>query len=182
MLREHTDLPIMVYNNFAFSACEPLNPWEIAQLASEGVLNAVKTNTGETMVIHNIKILLPPDSRLRVFHGCYVTAFEALVSGADGWISGILNSMPVESCRMWDAVKVEEDYKGALKMWREKFVPVIQLLAYNKKGGEPEFGPFFREMLRLRGQVSGYPRKPYTPLTDEFKAKLKKAMSKAGLI
>lgn len=71
---------------------------------------------------------------------------------------------------------MEEDYKGALKLWREKFVPVIQLLAYNKKGGEPEFGPFFREMLRLRGQVAGYPRRPFTPLTEEFKVRLKSVM------
>lgn len=127
------------------------------------MLNAVKTNTGETMVIHNIKSLLPADSRFRVFHGNYVTAYEAFVCGSDGWISGILNSMPAECRQLWDMVKMEEDYKGALKLWREKFVPVIQLLAYNKKGGEPEFGPFFREMLRLRGQVAGYPRRPFTP-------------------
>ncbi len=181
-VRQNTDLPIMLYNNSTFSACDPLDPWEIAQLSKEGVISAVKTNTGETMVLHNIKTLLPADSRLNVFHGSYLTAFEALVSGADGWISGILNFMPAECRQMWDMVKVNEDYKNALKLWREKFVPVIQLMHFNKKGGEPEFEPFVKEIIRLRCKVSGYPRKPYTPLTNEFKAKIKNVMAKTGLI
>jgi 4-hydroxy-tetrahydrodipicolinate synthase len=178
----HTSLPIMLYNNYLESACERVSEWEIAELAQEGVISSVKTNTGETMVIHNLKTLIPSDIPFRIFHGSYLCAFDAIVAGADGIVSGLLNMVPAEARRLWDMIRLEEDYKGALTFWWEKLVPLIQLMHFNRKGGEPEFCPFAMEVLRMRGQASGYTRQPYTPLSEAFRERLRDLLTKLELV
>lgn len=135
----HTGLPMMLYNNYAFSPCDPVTEWEAAELAKEGVISSIKTNTGETMILHNLRTLIAPQVPFGIFHGSYLCAFDGIVAGADGMISGVLNMVPAEFRRLWDMIRLEEDYRGALEFWREGLVPLIQLMHFNKKRWRTRF-------------------------------------------
>lgn len=56
-IRQATNLPIMLYNNPANSACVELNPRDIARLVDEDVLHMVKSTFGTVEPVHDLHYL-----------------------------------------------------------------------------------------------------------------------------
>src|SRR5260370_17266463 len=86
-VRAAVDVPLMLYNNPANSACVDFTPREVAQLVEADVVHMVKS-THETVVpIHDLAYLVGP--RMSIFYGSFLAAFEGLAARAHGWISRI---------------------------------------------------------------------------------------------
>ena len=101
-VRKAVDLPVMLYNNPANSACVDLTPREVAQLVEEDVLHMVKSTYESVVPVHDLQYLV--GDKMAIFYGSFQAAFEALCAGAHGWISGILNVAPKAARQMYDAV------------------------------------------------------------------------------
>jgi 4-hydroxy-tetrahydrodipicolinate synthase len=101
-VRAAVDLPIMLYNNPANSACVDLTPRDIGQLVQEDVLHMVKSTYETVVPVHDLSYLV--GDRMAIFYGSFQAALEAFAAGAHGWISGILNVAPGAACAMYEAV------------------------------------------------------------------------------
>jgi 4-hydroxy-tetrahydrodipicolinate synthase len=178
MVRESTSLPLLAYNNPANSACEELKPWEMADLAKEGVLQGVKSTMVLTTPVVDLKILAPPD--FRVFYGSFQAALQGLVVGADGWISGILNLIPAEAVQLYQACCVTKDLDRARTLWY-RIVPFANLYFRPRHGPVADL-PLWRAGLELRGQHGGASRPPFFTITPEQREDLRAVMAGVGII
>ena len=177
-LRYHTDLPIMAYNIPINSACVELTPWDLADLFNKGVIHGVKSSLVTTETIADLRMLCPPE--FLVFYGSFRSPLQGFIAGADGWISGILNFMPGEAVKLYEACIVEKNLEKA-RVISEQLLSFVHL--YTK----PLHGPIsdlslWRAGLELRGQHGGFSRKPILPLTDLQREDLKRVMAQVGLL
>ncbi len=118
-----TDLPCMLYNNPVayrtdFSAAQ------MAELAAEHAnLVAVKESSTDVRRITAIKAEL--GDRLRILVGVDDLIVEGIAAGAEGWIAGLVNAMPVESVKIFEhARRGEADKIMALYHW---FLPLLRM-------------------------------------------------------
>src|ERR1044072_2300792 len=77
-VRKAVDLPIMLYNNPANSACVDLNPREVAQLVEEDVVHMVKSTYETVVPIHDLNYLA--GDKMAIFYGSFQAAFEGFAA------------------------------------------------------------------------------------------------------
>jgi 4-hydroxy-tetrahydrodipicolinate synthase len=176
IVRRHTDLPIMLYHNPRNSASVELAPSEIAQLVDEDVVHMVKSTFESVVPVHDLVYLV--GDRVPIFYGSFLSAYEGLLAGAHGWISGILNVAPSQALAMFNAIKVEKNIKKAFSIW-------MNILSVVHLGSRNEIGPvsdiaIYRAMLELWGRPAGYCRLPFFPLNDEQKQSLRARLEATG--
>ena len=71
---------------------------------------------------------------------------------------------------------------AGLRLWLDKLVPVIHLMHFTRQpGGGPEFASFAKEFLRARGGPDAWPRKPFTPVDDAMKTRIRDLVAQLGL-
>lgn len=175
-LRAAVNLPIMLYNNPANTACVDLNPREIARLVDEDVLHMVKSTYETVVPVHDLSLLV--GDRMRIFYGSFLAAFEALCAGAHGWISGILNVVPVAARELYRACAIEGDAKKGLAIWK-RILPIVHLYTYQLLGPATDLA-VYRSMLKLWGLPGGYSRRPFRPLTAEQEDRLRAYLAETG--
>jgi 4-hydroxy-tetrahydrodipicolinate synthase len=93
-----SDLPIMVYNNpvsYGVDVAPPL----FAELADEPKFVAIKESSDNVRRITDL-INLHGD-RFRLFCGVDDLVLESLFLGAVGWVAGLVNAFPDETCLLW---------------------------------------------------------------------------------
>lgn len=178
LLRRATGLPVWVYNNPGNSACEELKPWELAELAQEGTIQGVKSTMPTTSPVVDMKLLCP--AGFRVFYGSFMAGLEGLAAGADGWISGFLNFMPVEAVALYTAIHADFDLEKARRIWY-RMVPFIQLYFRPRHGPVNDLA-IWRAGLELRGLHGGFSRAPFFPLNEAQRADLAQLMKRHGLL
>jgi 4-hydroxy-tetrahydrodipicolinate synthase len=177
-LRGSTGLPVLVYNNPANSACEELKPWEMAELAQQGVIDGVKSTMATTSPIVDLAVLCPRE--FRIFYGSFMSPLEGLLAGAHGWISGILNFLPAQAVALYDACSIHPDPEKARRIWYG-MVPFVQLY-FRPKHGPVHDLPLWRAGLELRGVHGGFSRPPLLSLTPEQREDMALVMRQAGLL
>ena len=69
---------------------------------------------------------------MRIFYGSFLSAYEALAAGADGWISGVLNVVCPTALQMFQALRVEHDMQAAFELWKEILAFRSRLLPNNR--------------------------------------------------
>lgn len=175
-VRKSTTLPIMLYNNPANTACVDLSPVEIAQLVDEGVLQMVKSTYETVVPIHDLKYLV--NDRMAIFYGSFLAAYEGLLAGAHGWISGILNVVPAAARELYTAAVEERDVDKAFRIWN-LILPVVHLYTHRYLGSVPDL-VIYRSILKLWGRQGGFSRRPFYPLTSEQEERLKIWMERSG--
>lgn len=175
-VRRAVNLPIMLYNNPANSACVELNPRDIAQLVDEGVLHMVKSTFGTVEAIHDLSLLV--GDRMAIFYGSFLAAFEGLTGGAHGWISGVLNVVVNAAKAMYRAVVVENDAAKGLRIWK-KILPIVHLYTYQQVGPVSDLA-MYRSILNFWGLHGGYCRAPFYPLTERENATLRGLLERSG--
>lgn len=117
-----SDLPVMLYNNpLAYRISIPLRL--LQRLADVPNLIAVKESAEDTRRITDI--LNATGDRYQVFAGLDDMAFEGLVLGAVGWVSGLTNAFPRESVALYDLIQAGQ-YDAALAIYRW-FLPLLHL-------------------------------------------------------
>lgn len=159
-VRKAVDLPVMLYNNPANSACVDLSPREVAQLVDEDVIHMVKSTYATVVPVHDLSYLA--GGKMAIFYGSFQAAFEALCGGADGWISGILNVAPKAASEMYRAVVTDNDAARGFRIWK-RILPLVHLYTHQLLGSASDLAAY-RSILNLWGLHGGYCRAPFYPL------------------
>ncbi|WP_163396532.1 dihydrodipicolinate synthase family protein [Flavobacterium limi] len=121
-IAESVSLPIMIYNNPVDYKIEvTLDMFE--ELLKLDNIEAVKESTRD--ISNVIRIRNRFGNRLKVLCGVDTLALESLVTGADGWVAGLVAAYPEETVAIYKLVKagrVEEAV--AIYRW---FMPLLEL-------------------------------------------------------
>ncbi|WP_417458907.1 dihydrodipicolinate synthase family protein [Kordiimonas sp.] len=117
-----TSLPIMIYNN-PVSYKIDIKVETMAELAKIENLVAIKESTEDTRRIIDLQNAF--GDRFAIFGGVDDIALEALMLGAQGWVSGLTNAFPRESVAIYNLAKAGR-YDEALEIYRW-FMPLLDL-------------------------------------------------------
>jgi len=175
-LRRNVDLPIMLYNNPANTACRALSPLEMNELVEEGVIQMVKSTMESVIPIHELSVLTA--DRMQIFYGSFLAAYEGLTAGAHGWISGVLNVVAPTAIKMYRAINLERDIDRGFELWK-RILPIVQLYTHQQLGTAHDLS-IYRGMLNLWGKNGGYSRSPVLPLTSRQMSLLEQKLNETG--
>jgi dihydrodipicolinate synthase/N-acetylneuraminate lyase len=167
-VRAALDIPLMLYNNPANSACVDFTPLEVARLVEEDVVHMVKSTYETVVPVHDLAFLV--GDRMKIFYGSFQAALEALAAGAHGWISGILNVVPGAARQMFSAVTVDNDVKRGFEIWK-RILPLVHLYTHAQVGPVSDLA-IYRSILNFWGLQGGYSRSPFYPLTKDEENRL----------
>ena len=170
------NLPIMLYNNPANSACVELSPTDIVRLVDEDVIHMVKSTFGTVEPVHDLSLMA--GDRMAIFYGSFIAAFEGLAAGAHGWVSGVLNVATKAAKALYDAVVVQNDARKGLRIWK-RILPIVHLYTHQQVGPVSDLATY-RSMLNFWGLHGGYCRDPFFPLDDKQESKLRDLMDRSG--
>ncbi|RKY53525.1 MAG: hypothetical protein DRP89_06065 [Candidatus Neomarinimicrobiota bacterium] len=174
-LGKNLDIPVMVYNNPWFSGVE-LSDWEVATLVEEGAVSAIKSAMADPARCHNLKRLC--GDKLRVFYGHELNTLEALLIGAEGWITAVINVLPRLSKDLYIAAVEEKNVEKASKIW-DRMLPLIHFCHLNVpacKDGRRYWLNTYKEAMEIIGHSVGIPRRPVGKLGEEDRATLERIL------
>jgi 4-hydroxy-tetrahydrodipicolinate synthase len=117
-----TDLPIMVYNN-PVSYGVDITPEMFVDLADEPKFVCIKESSENIRRITDLKILTR--GRYVLFCGVDDLVLEAMLLGAVGWVSGLVNAFPAENRLLWDLATAGR-WEQALEVYRW-YTPLLHL-------------------------------------------------------
>jgi 1-pyrroline-4-hydroxy-2-carboxylate deaminase len=117
-----TPLPIMCYNN-PVSYGVDITPQMFAELSDEPTLVAIKESSENVRRITDLVNLL--GDRYILFNGVDDLALEALLLGAQGWVSGLVNAFPRENALLWE-LATSGRWEQARDIYRW-YTPVLHL-------------------------------------------------------
>jgi 4-hydroxy-tetrahydrodipicolinate synthase len=112
----------MLYNN-PVSYGTDVTPAQIAILTKHPNFCAVKESSGDVRRVAAIRQLL--GDRLAIFGGLDDLIVESVAAGAEGWVAGLANALPVESVRLFDLARSG----NTTETWRlyQWFLPLLRL-------------------------------------------------------
>lgn len=157
------DIPLMVYNN-PWATPVRLSLPALVQLAEEGTASLIKDSQGDPGPCHNLRLLAPES--LQVIYGEDTSAFEAIMAGADGWVTGVGNFMPRHCAKLWDLC-TSGDVAAARDFWY-RILPAINMTsikpAFGRADERPDFWQVYKAALDILGLHGGPCRRPLAPL------------------
>jgi 4-hydroxy-tetrahydrodipicolinate synthase len=121
------DLPIMCYNN-PISYGVDITPEMFNELADEPRFVAIKESSDDCRRVTDI--MNRCGNRYALFSGVDDLAFESAMLGVVGWVSGLANAFPAESCLLWDLTTAGR-YEEALDVYRW-YTPLLHLDTHTK--------------------------------------------------
>jgi len=117
-----TPLPVMIYNN-PVSYYVDVTPEMFAELADEPTIVAIKESSDNVRRFTDLVNLT--GDRFVLFCGVDDLILEALLLGAAGWVSGLVNAFPEENRALWDlATAGRWEEARALYRW---YTPLLHL-------------------------------------------------------
>jgi 4-hydroxy-tetrahydrodipicolinate synthase len=166
---QSTSLPIMLYNNpsayrvnIGHDVLEALRP--------VGNIVAVKESAADTRRYTDLYNAF--GDRYSLFAGLDDVAFEGLLLGAQGWVSGLTSAFPQESVLLVKALKAG-DIKTARDIYRW-FLPLLHLDA------EHDLVQSIKLAEQIMGRGSERVRMPRMPLTGARRAEVTALVEKAA--
>lgn len=175
-VRQETGIPIMLYNNPGNTACAGFSPAEVARLVEEDTVQMIKSTMESVIPIHELAYLV--GDRMRIFYGSFLAAYEGLLAGAHGWISGVLNVVPSTAKALYRAIVHEKNIDEAFALWK-RILPIVHLYTHQQLGPAADI-PIYRGILELWGMHGGYSRAPFMPLGAEQMKQLKARLDASG--
>ncbi|QJR15346.1 dihydrodipicolinate synthase family protein [Usitatibacter palustris] len=151
-----TSLPIMLYNNPPAYRVN-IDAGTLSRLADQPNIVAVKESAPDPRRFTDLYNTF--GDRFVLFAGLDDVAFEGLLLGARGWVSGLTNAFPVESIAFYDALKAG-DLDKARKIYRW-FMPLLHLDA------EHDLVQSIKLSEQIMGRGSERVRPPRLPLAGE---------------
>ncbi|MFN8232224.1 MAG: dihydrodipicolinate synthase family protein [Actinomycetota bacterium] len=180
-IAEAVDIPFVVYNNPGASGVS-LSVAALAELAEEGTADVIKESHGDPTRIHDLRLMVPESTRL--VYGEDYGAFEAICSGADGWVAGVSNFMPRHAVRLWELTSEAQDLPAAREHWY-RILPLVNMTSIKPMFGRPDERPdfiqIFKAALDLMGLGGGPVRRPLLPLPPEDVSYLEQLMKELEL-
>ena len=160
-IAQATALPIMIYNNPVDYKIEvTLDMFD--ELKVHENINAVKESTRDITNVTRMRSRF--GDRFAILCGVDTLAMEALLMGADGWVAGLVDAYPEETCAIYHYVKAGEIDK-ALDIYRW-FMPLLEL----------DISPQLVQNIKLcevaTGLGTGHVRAPRLPLEGDEKRRV----------
>jgi len=121
-IAEATSLPIMLYNNPP-SYRVNIDMDTLARLADVPNIVCIKESSPDPRRFTDL--INAFGERFTLFAGLDDIAFEGLVLGAKGWVSGLTNAFPAESLALYEAIHAG-DLQRARRIYRW-FMPLLHL-------------------------------------------------------
>jgi len=165
---DHTELPIMVYNN-PIGYKVDIRPEMFAELADSERIVAIKESSADTRRITEILNLV--GNRYLMFCGVDDIILEAIMLGCTGWVAGLVNAFPEESVALFRTA-VNGDHKRALELYRW-FMPLLQLDTQLK------LVQYIKFAMQLTGLGSEMVRPPRLPLVGEERKRIETIVTRA---
>jgi dihydrodipicolinate synthase/N-acetylneuraminate lyase len=163
-------IPVFVYNNPGLSN-NPISVEMVNALAKEG-LSGLKDSSFDLIQFYNYLNGIERPDFIHII-GTEALAAAAVHAGAHGIISGLANVWPELMAQLWQALE-SNDGRAAGEMQRR----VLEARAILKYG--PTLVTCY-EVLKMRGVNAGYPKRPYAPLSEELKRKVRDDFLQMGL-
>ncbi|MBM0105992.1 dihydrodipicolinate synthase family protein [Steroidobacter sp. S1-65] len=167
---EATDLPIMLYNN---PPAYRVNITSGVLQALSDVKNIVAIKESAPDPRRFTDLINAFGDRFKLLAGLDDVAFEGLVLGAVGWVSGLTNAFPQESIQLVEALR-RNDLNRARAIYRW-FMPLLHLdaehdLVQSIKLAEQIMGRGSERVRPPRLPLSGARRKAVTALVEQAAA------------
>jgi 4-hydroxy-tetrahydrodipicolinate synthase len=119
---QSVDLPIMCYNNPVTYGVD-ITPEMFDEMSDEPRFVAIKESSDDSRRVTDL--FNRCGNRYKIFCGVDDLAFESVMLGASGWVSGLVNAFPVENRLLWDLLMAEK-YDEALRVYRW-YTPLLHL-------------------------------------------------------
>lgn len=140
-LAKATGLQVMIYNNpVDYKINVTLDMFE--ELAACSNIGAIKESTRD--VTNVTRLINRFGDRFSILCGVDTLALEELVTGAKGWVAGLVCAFPEETMAVYALVKAGRIHE-ALTIYRW-FMPLLEL----------DIHPKLVQYIKLAGQISGY--------------------------
>jgi 4-hydroxy-tetrahydrodipicolinate synthase len=117
-------------------------------------VHALKDSSGDVRRLTALRAHL--GDRLRLFAGLDDMVVEAALMGADGWIAGLVNALPVESVKLFELAS-DGHVEEARRLY-EWFLPLLRFDTV------PKFVQLIKLVQSVVGQGSENVRPPRLPL------------------
>jgi 4-hydroxy-tetrahydrodipicolinate synthase len=163
-----TALPIMLYNNPP-SYRVNIDIATLKRLADVPNIVAIKESAPDSRRFTDL--INEFGERFVLFAGLDDVAFEALVLGAKGWVSGLTNAFPAESLWLYEALR-KGDLERARLIYRW-FMPLLHLDA------EHDLVQSIKLAEQIMGRGSERVRLPRLPLAGARRAEVIKMIERA---
>lgn len=163
-----SDLPIMIYNN-PVSYGVDITPEQFSELADEPRFVAIKESSENVRRITDLVNL--HGDRFLLFCGVDDLVLEAILLGAVGWVSGLVNAFPAENRILWDLATAGK-WEEARNLYRW-YTPLLHLDTHVK----------LVQYIKLAVQECGYGselvRTPRLPLVGAERERILAVIRKA---
>ncbi len=163
-------IPVLAYNIPQFTG-NSLQAAAVASMARVGTLAGIKDSSRDLLQLLELLNAVPDE--FTVMTGTEEYALFALMSGADGLVSGGASALP-ELFRSLVVAQGKGDYGAALA--------VQQTILKAKDLVKPAPIPAYYAILRERGVDCGAPRAPYLPMGEAQARKVVRGLKGLGLI
>jgi len=100
--------------------------------------------------------------------------------GARGFVSAIANFAPAYDLKLWDLLE-RHDYMGAVEQLERFAIPFYELIIEIARQGIHGEASHWKAAMELMGRPCGPARPPYVAYNAEQKARLREALTSAGL-
>ena len=164
-----TSLPVMLYNNPNAYRVAITNEVLEALRPVKNIV-AIKESTADTRRFTDLYNAF--GDRYSIFAGLDDVAFEGLLLGAQGWVSGLTSAFPHESVMLVKALKAG-DFDTAREIYRW-FMPLLHLDA------DHDLVQSIKLAEQIMGRGSERVRLPRLPLTGARRAEVTAMVEKAG--
>jgi 4-hydroxy-tetrahydrodipicolinate synthase len=163
-----SDLPIMVYNN-PVSYGVDITPERFDELADDPKFVAIKESSENVRRITDLANLY--GDRFQLFCGVDDLVLESVLLGAVGWVAGLVNAFPDETCLLWNLAASEQGRDArAIYRW---FTPLLHLDTHVK----------LVQYIKLAAAETGHGtetvRAPRLPLVGEERERVLAVVRKA---
>jgi len=163
-------IPLFAYNIPQFTG-NNLQAGTVAAMAEEGTLSGIKDSSRDLLQLIDLLDAVPEN--FVVMNGTEEYALFAIMSGADGLVSGGASALP-EVFKSLVVAQRRGDYKAAIEA--QKLVEKVKELVKS--------GPIsaYYTILRERGVECGEPRPPFLPMEKDVAAKAIRGLKELRLI
>jgi 4-hydroxy-tetrahydrodipicolinate synthase len=172
-IREAVSIPIMLYQNPHVCGYQ-LSTMDLVELGEEGVIQSVKVANGPASEV--VDLINLSKGTVDAIYGADPEAPEALLMGAQGWITSFINVAP-KLCRDLYEAASAGDCPKTQEIWA-KFIPFFQF-AYS---GKTHWLQCVKSALHIMGKDIGAPRKPVRLLEGSMKEELTQILKGMDLI
>jgi 4-hydroxy-tetrahydrodipicolinate synthase len=169
---EVVDIPLMLYNN-PWVCGTYVYPPLVARMAKDGILQYVKETHGDMAYVH--ESIQKAGDALTLFFGKDENSFEALMVGAQGWVSGAANLVIELEAEIFRLIK-----EGRIDQARERYFNILPFFYLTERKGR--WIARVKAGLRMIGREAGEPKPPLLPLNAEETEELRQVMVQIGML